>query len=583
MKYHALALAQNGFEVNIVGFPGSNPARELVANPRITIDHLPTYDSARGGALSKVFKAVRQSFALFRVLMKIPRYQSLLMQNPPAIPTLPIARLACWLRGAQFVVDFHNYGYTLMALNFGPKHPIVKVARLIEHVFGRTADAALCVSRAMQEDVMKNWKLKQVTVVYDVPTRRFAPIKDTSMKRDVIQKLHGSGVFEGLSLKWLEDLRNANLAQMATQAAIVEDSEDDEEFPVYKIDGEVVSGIAARPDSSFDRNELKRRALTKDFSTRRAMLQEEQQKALERKNRQTNVTAPRYQQALVDVFFPTSQLTTSSQSPDASPFLIVSSTSWTHDEDFGMLYEALVAIDRAMLASAHQAGSSSAQPQQEVSLPPMRPRAVLCVVTGNGELKAFYQSLFKQAKLKYVQFVTAWLAPEDYPRLLACANVGISLHNSSSGVDLPMKVVDMFGVNLPVIAYRFKALPELVEEGVTGEMFSTGQELATKLAALMDNPTKLQQMRQALEVRRPTKDWNKYWSTTVLRIFKGNAADFSETFQRIIEDEQKSQSSGASSECVSDENKSLQQNGDIEVEEAPPASSSQKKKTRRKT
>lgn len=50
-------------------------------------------------------------------------------QTPPAIPTLLVVVLATIVRGSKLIVDYHNYGYTLMALTHGPNHFIVRIAK----------------------------------------------------------------------------------------------------------------------------------------------------------------------------------------------------------------------------------------------------------------------------------------------------------------------------------------------------------------------------------------------------------------------------------------------------------------------
>jgi len=179
------------------------------------------------------------------------------------------------------------------------------------------------------------------------------------------------------------------------------------------------------------------------------------------------------------------------------PFILVSCTSWTPDEDFQILLDALNAYDGA---------NSNTLPR------------LLVIITGKGPLKEYYLEKINDMQCKRVKIVTAWLAAEDYPKLLATADLGVSLHTSTSGLDLPMKIVDMFGCHLPVVAKRFSAIEELVTDGENGILFDTPQELKTALLSLSEgwprDSMKLDAMKTSMR-KRSSMGWDEQWNSVV--------------------------------------------------------------------
>lgn len=412
MQYHSLSLASHHFEVDFIGYKGSLLHKTITNNNNIKchqMNEIPNFNNYLPKLLSYVFKVLWQSMVLFLLLLSISKPQYIVVQNPPSIPTLAIVWFICRLRGSLFVIDWHNYGFTILGLTLGNNHLLVKTCKWFEGYFGSKADYNICVTKALKNDLFERWKIS-ATVLYDRPPAIFRPI----------------------SLQEKHELLNKLKYEYIEFAASDKDNDTENIFTSYDI---INDEISLKPNR---------------------------------------------------------------------PALVISSTSWTEDEDFNILFEAFEYYD-SYAYRLH-------------NLP-----HIICVITGKGPMKTFYQQKVEQKQFKSVKFIFPWIKAEDYPKLLACADVGVSLHKSSSDLDLPMKVVDMFGCCLPVCALQYKCINELVIHEENGLLFNSSKHLASHLRDIFENfPNEsqcLSSLRNNLEKSFVNLRWDECWAQNALPIF----------------------------------------------------------------
>ncbi|XP_047957226.1 UDP-glycosyltransferase TURAN [Salvia hispanica] len=443
MQYHALSLARQALlDVDIVAYGGSEPHISLLENQSIHIHRMPPWPTV----LQRLPSILRPIFLILKPIVqfltllwylcvKIPAPDAFIVQNPPSVPTLVVVKWASWLRKSAFIVDWHNFGYTLLALSLGRSSLFVTIYRWIEKRYGMMAHGSLCVTRAMQHELLLNWGIK-ATVLYDQPPEFFQPAS--------LEQKHNLFCRISKSLHSPFGLQDC------------------------------ISNGSAAPDN--DPNAT-------PFTTRVGS----------------------------DVFLNQNR-----------PALVVSSTSWTPDEDFGILLEAALMYDRrvaALLGEDDSIANEVVWDSINEGKQFLYPR-LLFIITGKGPEKEKYEEKIRKLSLKRVAFRTMWLSAEDYPLLLGSADLGVCLHTSSSGLDLPMKVVDMFGCGLPVCAVSYSCITELVDVNKNGLLFSSSSELADELMMLFEGfPERcdgLKSMRSSLMERVSSVRWATEWEENAL-------------------------------------------------------------------
>ncbi|PIN01314.1 Chitobiosyldiphosphodolichol beta-mannosyltransferase [Handroanthus impetiginosus] len=135
MQYHALSLARQAcVEVDIVAYGGSEPHISVLEHQSIHIHEMPQWPTIPRGLpkilrpLFLILKPIVQFLTLLWYLcVKIPAPDAFMVQNPPSVPTLVAVKWASWLRHSAFIVDWHNFGYTLLALSLGRGSPFVSI------------------------------------------------------------------------------------------------------------------------------------------------------------------------------------------------------------------------------------------------------------------------------------------------------------------------------------------------------------------------------------------------------------------------------------------------------------------------
>ena len=138
MKEHCLSLAKEGFEVDYIAEKGSEIHPNLVTNKRISIHLMNPYCISLPRVLNLIVKPIFQSVVLFTMCCRhFWACSTILMQNPPTIPVMAVVWLVSRIYNAKMVIDWHNYGYTILQLGLSSDSTLVKIAKKIERIFGR--------------------------------------------------------------------------------------------------------------------------------------------------------------------------------------------------------------------------------------------------------------------------------------------------------------------------------------------------------------------------------------------------------------------------------------------------------------
>lgn len=174
--------------------------------------------------------------------------------------------------------------------------------------------------------------------------------------------------------------------------------------------------------------------------------------------------------------------------------LVICPTSWSTDEATELLLEVAAAWSESPL---------------------------VLLLTGFGEQRARFESLIARLPTTGARVLTGWFEPDDFPFVLASADLGLCLHRSASGVDVPIKLAEMRGCGLPSAVLDYG--PAVRESTVVGSLlFSSAADLVAllhRLFAKFPETPELDRLRRDLAAQ-PNARWEAEWDRTAAPVFE---------------------------------------------------------------
>lgn len=387
MLNHARSVCEEGAEVVLVGYAWVPLPDDIASAPGISVRRISEAGAERLDSVPRILylpvaasRAADASLRLAWLLATTGPFEVAIVQNPPALPALPLALVAARARGARIIVDWHSRTAAMLGLRLGHRHPVVRLVNRLEGWLARRASSHLAVSSAIREDLRERFGI-DAAVLHDRPRLKLATL-NAEQRVAVVRRV------------------------LSTR------------------------GVGSAPEDAF---------------------------------------------------------------------VLVSPTSFSTDEDMDMLLDALALVARR----------SPATP-------------IILFATGYGPLRARFEARARKIATGKLRIVTGWLPEQLYRDLLRAADLGISMHRSASGVDLPMKVVDMVEAGLPASVLDYgPCLSEVVPPVLKPFMFTDAEGLAARLGELLHGP-KLAKLHEKMAGESGPL-WREEWRRVALPLIGSDA------------------------------------------------------------